>query len=520
MIGKPHRAAGVLVLALVVLLATPRPAPANGWEHGAVPFEVLIEALSFDSPAVREQAAHSLGFRGQAEAVGPLLERLALPEPDGTVRQSIYTALGQLGAADSLAALASCLTEESSTTIRARCIGALGGLGSAQALDVILGALARTTDALVRDHGVDALGAFDHHRAVAALTELLRAGGGAALRDRILLALGRTGSEEAAAPLLHAFETANDDAERFAALHGLAALRSPTASAVLSAALERAGDPRLRAAIAAALGASRDGDAADTLLALLDDPIPVVRHVAVDGLQALRIRRAALPLAALAGREAATLAGRRAADLVADRRRTLAALGLQVRALRAAVALDAESAAEAVLDAARPLAVPRNATAGLEIAAAVYQRRRIALHGLGYAQGAHREAAVALLLGPGGIGDADARLRAVAVRSLGVLDAPGAADRIRPLLGGDPSVDVRMTAARVLGLLHDHRSAAALLAALDDPHALVRKEAALALGYLRAPAARAALLILARQDRASAVRDAAAYALTLLPGEN
>ena len=158
----------------------------------------------------------------------------------------------------------------------------------------------------------------------------------------------------------------------------------------------------------------------------------------------------------------------------------------------------------------------RDSTAGVEIAAAHYQRRRIALYGLGYAQAADREAAQALLLGPAGIGDADARLRAVAVRSLGVLAAPGAADRIRPLLESDPSADVRMTAARVLGLLHDRASAAALLAALADPHALVRKEAALALGHLREPAARAPLEALARDDRAASVRDAAAYALTLL----
>ena len=265
----------------------------------------------------------------------------------------------------------------------------------------------------------------------------------------------------------------------------------------------------MRAAIAVALGASRDGDAAETLLALLEDPVPAVRYVAVDGLQSLGVRSAAPHLAALAEREAATLAGRMPADLIADRLRTVAALSLQRRALRAAVALDAPNAAPALLEAAAALAIPRDSTAGLEIAAAVYQRRRIALNGLGYATGEHRAPAQALLLGPGGIGDADARLRAVAVRSLGVLDAPGAADRIRPLLGRDPSADVRMTAARVLGLLHDRGSGAALLAALDDPHALVRKEAALALGHLRAPAARARLEALAERDRADAVRDAA-----------
>ena len=518
MIGKRHRPGGALAFALILLIQAPGPALTNGWEHGAVPLETLVEALSFDRPAIREQAAHSLGLRGQAEAVQPLLDRLTLPEPDGTVRQSIYVALGRLGAPEALPALSRCASIESAAPVRAHCIEALGSLGSREALGIILAALARATDPLVRDHAVDALGAFPHRRVVATLTDLLQASDDTVLRQRILLALGRTGSEAAVAPLLSAFQSARSDDERFVALHALAGVGSTAATGVLSAALAQAEDARLRAAIAVALGASRDGDAADTLLALLEDPVPAVRYVAVNGLQRLGIRSAAPPLAALAGREAATLAGRSATALTADRQRTIAALSLQARALRAAVALDAPKAAQALLQAAEPVAVPRSSTAALEIAAALYQRRRIALHGLGYATGAQREAAVALLLGPGGIGDADARLRAVAVRSLGVLGDPDAADRIRPLLGADPSADVRMTAARVLGLLHDRVSAAALLAALADPHALVRKEAALALGHLREPAARAELEARALGDRAGAVRDAAAYALTLLPG--
>ena len=515
MIGRRYRLGSALAFALVLLIQTPRPAATNGWEHGAVPFETLIEALSFESPAIREQAAHSLGFRGQTEAVQPLLDRLALPEPDGAVRQSIYVALGRLGAPEALRALSRCLAKEGAALIRAHCIEALGGLRSREALGIILAALARTTDAPVRDHAVDALGNFPHRRVVAALTDLLQAND-ETLRQRILLALGRTGAAAAVAPLLNAFETAESDDERFVALHALADLRSPAATDILSAALIQAENPRLRAAIAVALGASRDGEAAGTLLALLEDPVPAVRYIAVDGLQTLGIRHSAPALAALARREAATLAGRSDAALAADRLRTVASLSLQTRALRAAVALDPSRATQALLEAAEPRDVSRSSTAGLEIAAALYRLRRIALHGLGYAEAADREAARALLQGAAGIGDPDARLRAVAVRSLGVLDAPGAVDRIRPLLGDDPSADVRMTAARVLGLLHDRASAGALLSALADPHALVRKEAALALGYLREPSARAKLEALAARDRAETVRDAAAYALTLL----
>ena len=284
MIGRRHRLGGALALALALLMLTPRPAAASGWEHGAESFETLIEALSFESPAIRAQAAHALGFRGQPEAVQPLLDRLALPEPDGDVRQSIYEALGRLGAPEALPALWRCQAKESAAPIRAHCIEALGRLGTREAVGIILAALARTTDALVRDHAVDALGNFPYRRVAAALAALLP-DADETLRQRVLLALGRT----------------------------------------------------------------------------------------------------------------------------------------------------------------------------------------------------------------------------------------GAADRVRPLLGADPSAEVRMTAARVLGLLHDRESAAALLEALADPHALVRKEAALALGYLEEPAARAPLEALAAADPAEPVRDAAAYALTLLP---
>ena len=515
MIDKRYRLGAALACALILLIPTPRPAAANGWEHGAVPFETLIEALSYESPAIREQAAHSLGFRGQAEAARPLLDRLALPEPDGGVRQSIYEALGRLGEAEALPALWRCLAKESAAPIRGRCIEALGALRSREALGIILAALARTTDALVRDHAVDALGNFPHRRVVAALADLLQADD-ETQRQRVLLALGRTGADAAVAPVLRVFETAGSDDERLVALRALADLGSPAATDALSAALAREENPRLRAAIAIALGASRDGEAAGTLLAMLEDPVPAVRYMAADGLQTLGIRSAAPALAALARREAAALAGRPATELVADRLRTVATLSLQARALQAAVALQLARAAEALLEAAAPRDVSRNSTAELKVATAVYRLRRIALHGLGYAQGSEREAAQALLLGPAGIGDPDARLRAVAVRSLGVLGAPGAAERIRPLLGTDPSVEVRMTAARVLGLLHDRDSAGALLQALSDPHALVRKEAALALGYLKEPAARAPLEALAAGDRAEPVREAAAYALTLL----
>ncbi len=122
MVGKRVRAV-VAAFILVALAEAPGPASANGWEHGAVPHQILIEALSLKSARIREQAAHSMGFRGQPEAVGPLVERLALPEPDGGVRQAIYVALGQLGESEALPALAACLAEAGAAPPTVHAIG-------------------------------------------------------------------------------------------------------------------------------------------------------------------------------------------------------------------------------------------------------------------------------------------------------------------------------------------------------------------------------------------------------------
>ena len=136
----------------------------------------------------------------------------------------------------------------------------------------------------------------------------------------------------------------------------------------------------------------------------------------------------------------------------------------------------------------------------------------LTVHGLGYSRS--RDAAT-LLAGRAGLGDADPRLRAVAVRSLGVLGFAEAADQVMPLLD-DPSPEVRWTAAKVLGRLAERRAVAPLIARLSDGTAEVRRQAALGLGYLGDPAARDALARAEKGDPSRSVRTAASYAWELL----
>ena len=157
-------------LALLLGVASvPGPAGANGWEHAAIPFDALVEALGFERPEVRSSAARSLGFRGQPSAVAPLLAALAAPEENPHVRGALYSALGRLGDNRALPALFSCLTEETRPELRADCATALGRLGDGAALGRLLDALKGESKILVRMALVDALGHFGEPEAVAAL---------------------------------------------------------------------------------------------------------------------------------------------------------------------------------------------------------------------------------------------------------------------------------------------------------------------------------------------------------------
>ena len=136
----------------------------------------------------------------------------------------------------------------------------------------------------------------------------------------------------------------------------------------------------------------------------------------------------------------------------------------------------------------------------------------MALYGLGYS--ASRRA-VGVLEGADGIGHPDPRLRAVAVRSLAVLDAPGATTRLVPVLR-DPVAEVRWTAAMALGRLRNAGAVDALIERLDDGYGEVRRQAALALGYIGEPRSSLPLAQLAIDEPVASVREAALYAMDLL----
>jgi HEAT repeat protein len=131
---------------------------------------------------------------------------------------------------------------------------------------------------------------------------------------------------------------------------------------------------------------------------------------------------------------------------------------------------------------------------------------------MGYSQSA---AAWKFLAGKGGIGSTDFRLQATSIRSLGVLEKPLTAPLIIPLLKHDIA-EVRWSAASVLGRIGGNGVVEALMVALQDPQAEVRRQAALGLGYQKAAPASSALLRLAQAEADTQVGQAARFALSLI----
>lgn len=493
-------------LALALAFALPGgPVVANGWEHWGIPLDVLLKSLEGEDPGYRLRAARSLGVRRERSAVPRLLDMLASREEPAWVRAEAIRALGEIGDPRAVDGLVTVLRENIREELRGPAATALGRLGGPSARDALLGALGSEPTLLVRADIVTALGAFADPAVVDALAGLLADPSARGLHGRAIRSLGNTGSRRATPALLAALAAPGSDRTRALVVEALGRIADPAARTSLESLFNTTGDPGLKVRITVALGAIQDGSAVPKLIALLDNEIAAVQFFAVEALGAAGADAAAEPLRALYRRSAA--AGG-APDAAADRPeivRHLAQLSLQVAVVRALTAIDPRGSLAVFLEAARPRAVTRASAVGLRLNEGLYELRRAAIVGLGYSG---RDEAVDTLVGDGFLTQRDFRLRAASLRALGVLRRAHTAIAVRPLLR-DPVAEVRWVAAKVLGRLGDAQAGGDLVAALQDAHPEVRRQAILSLGYLQVAAACPALAGLVREDRADDVREAA-----------
>jgi len=504
-------AAAWALAAVLALTLAPGPGAANGWQWHSIPRASLLAGLASEAPEYRSFAVQAFGYRRDREVVGRLLAMLASADETVPVKTEILRALGRIREPRAVPALTRILRHEGVAKLREEAADALGELAAPEALPELLAALEGERDLVVRTQVVAALGSFAEPRAIAALSREARGAKAQTLRRQAILSLGRSGAAAAAPPLIEALEKARSDRARAEIVAALGATRAAAARAPLTGLLERTATPGLRVGIAIALGAIADGSATPTLIGLLDDEVAAVRFHAIQGLAQAGDARAVAPLMALYRELAGRGAGLGEAQILADPIPYLADLSLRFEIVRAVAALDAPAALPVLLDAALRRDFPPDSAVALRLNEGVYELRRAAIHGLGYSESPR----AARFIAAGPLEDGDFRLRAAAVRALGVL---GRADVVRALIPRlrDAKAEVRWEAAFVLGRLGDASAAQPLQERLSDDHPEVRRQALLGLGYLGAAAAEQAIVALAAGDPEAKVRAAAQATLAML----
>lgn len=502
-----RRVAAVLAISLVAA----GPAGANGWEHWSVPLEALLTMLAGDQAEYKVAAARSLGYRREQRAVPLLVKNVIVSDQPMSVAAAAIEALGRIGDGRVEPLLWRVLREDSRQDLRGEAAAALGAMGGPANLQVLRETLIGEMSLVVRGRLVDALGAFRDPAASAALAVVLDDPRSRSLRQRVIRALGLSGPA-AARPLISALQAARAVGEQVAIVDALGRSGAPEAIEPLTGLQASAKDSDLRMRIAVALGAINDGGAVPTLIRMLDDPAMAAQYFAVRALGEARDKQAATPLRALFARLARRNSGVASGHMPVQADAYIADLTLQIEIVGILADIDARESFDVFARALTPREFPRDTSLGLRLNDSVFELRRAAITGFGYAR---TMPAVRMLAEKGMLTDRDFRLRAAAVRAIGVLGPPNAVDHLLPRLA-DEAPEVRSETAFVLGRLGDPKAVRPLAGHLKDDHSDVRRHAALSLGVLRAREATTTLLELAANDPSVAVRAAASVALSLL----
>jgi HEAT repeat protein len=492
----------------------------------------LEHALDDPEPNVAAAAADALGVLGDARAVDALAGALARAD-DPWRRASIVVALGGLGDARAVPAL-SAAAADADPSVAAAAAGALAEVGDPAGMDG-LRAAARSADAGVRGAALD--GSARLLGAGAPAPDWLRdaargAEADAARRfaegedDCAALLLGAAGTASAAERLADAAEDA-DRAPLAAA--ALALLPPRVALDALLPRISRAPAEARRVLAGALPPPTRAEDVARLVPLLADDdgevrgaavealaraPADLVRPALEDALARPAARAgAASALGRLAGGAADTLlpllvdadpaVRRAAADGLAHTPDPRAA-GRLIEVLEG----EADGGVRCAVIAALGCAGGPAAVAALDALArgGAPAERFAAVRALGRTRA---DAALAPLLSA--VADDDAGLQAAALRALGDLGDPGGADAVADRLDAADR-DLRREAARALERIAPPAATERLLAALADPDWRVRLAAVRTLARAGIPAAAAALHAARDADPDPLVRRAAAGA--------
>lgn len=437
--------------------------------RGASAIEALVAVLDTEDDAVRQAAAMALGRIGSASAVPALARRLdeapevaiavagalgsigdraafepllaLLDRPEAAVRQAAVSALSSIGHPDMPARIGQLLAHHS-PRVRESAARVAGYFGYPHCLDRML-ALARAPEELVRRAVVEHLAYFDDARAIRVAI--------AALRDESpgVRAAAARGLSQGPADALPALRAACEDPDawvRYFAARALGRHGAPGALPVLTSLALTDPRPPVRIAAIDALGETGDARSASALRSLARDAEPAIAAAALRALGMGPAEAALAPEALALLRQALT------GEPTHDADRQLAALA----------AVEAQRAAEtvpAVASLARTAADRRVQQRAVQVLGAIATNEAI-------------ETLITLA--------ADGRRREDVTSALARLE-PAQTERLARWLR-HPEPGVRACVVDALSRMRHRASAAWLVRALDDPAPSVRTAAAQALG--------------------------------------
>lgn len=437
---------------------------------GAAALPDLHKRLADWDWAVRRNAAEALGGTGEPGAIPALLARFE--DKDWSVRRAALLAIRRIGGAGLIPLLQT--LNDSDATMRQAALTALGALGEARAIQPVRSRLA-DPELRVRQ------------AAAAALARLAMSQG---RRDPSTNASTSLPSlREAVLPLADCLADDSPTVRAAAAT----ALGHIGDTAALPALLRRLADPEatVRSATAEALGRLAQSASVPGLRALLADSQSEVRQAAVAALGSIG-QTTALPdlIERLTDREwpvrlmaALSLArvGTPALEALRSAISHSGQAGAMIPADTEALGLTGRAADEALADAVA-WTIGQSGASALPVmtdwlAAAEPAIRRVALLAFGRLGDLSAVPLVAARLA-----DPASVIRLSAVRALGWLGPPAAAEVVQRLTDLEP--EVRAAAAAALGRIGDPGVVTSLAGGLKDPAMVMRRATAIALGQL------------------------------------
>lgn len=483
----------------------------------------LVRVLSREKDAtLRAAAAQALADLAAAEALDGLVVALSDPAPE--VRQAVVGALAALGGEAVVEPLVGA-AQDADEAVAQAAARALGALGDARAVQPLL-ALAEGERPYLRELAVEALAALGEPAMEALARLLLSAAEPERERGRALF--GRVG--EAALPFLGRLLKADQRDTRWRAVEAVARIAGQAATAMLVDALGDS-DYFVQQAAQEALVA-RGEEALPLLCEALSRPSTTLRREAIAVLERIGSPLAFEPLlkmlepeAAAVRREAmkalAAVGGARAVEPIGA---FLQDIDLMVRrtAVEALAAMRAPETKEALLTAMLDSDEKVRRTAAESLRALGWQPDEGEAGARYWASQKRWErcaqigaAAVPVLVEHLASSTASEQrtIRGV-IERMGDVALPCLLQAVR-----DPTLNVRVEAATLLGRLGDDQVLDPLIQALHDPERRVREAAALALGEIGEPAAIPALLE-RLGDLERQVQEAAAQALAALGGDD